>query len=429
MTKLQDFWAVLKESAPIVCPIIWEVVSWIVVQASRKMILVDLNGQFTWIITWADLTSSTQDVSEIQHGDHIEAMITGFDENSGLVLLSLRKASQIRLISKLHDYFGSKEIFTVVPSEANKGWLLVDLDGIKWFIPVSQLTPMNYPRVEGADPEKILAHLNRLVGKAFKVRVINVDEAGKKIIFSEKAWIEEDRSKSLEWLKIGNNVEWTVSGILTYWLFVTFEWLEWLVHVSEIDWWHVSDPSKYAKVGDKINVQIIWIDSDKISLSMKRLKANPWTELAKLCKVGDIIEAPVERISKFGIFLALPGGISWLVHLSEISNSIVKEIDSFVKVGEKVKVKIITFVPEEKRIWLSMKALEEWTSIEETEKKPKKEAKKEEIKEEVIEEKVEKKAPKKKEEKAEEVKEKIKGEVLIDEEVVVAPPIEETPVE
>lgn len=400
-----DFWALLKDSNPISCPKTWDIVSGTVIQVSRKMILVDINAQFTWIITWADLTSSTQDVSEIKEGDHIEAMVYGDDKNSWLVLLSLRKASQVKLIGKLHDNFASKEIFTVVPSEANKGWLLVDLDGIKWFIPVSQLTPMNYPRVEWADPEKILVHLNKLVGKAFKVRVINVDEAGKKIIFSEKAAIEEDRSKVLSGLTIGDVVEGTVSGILTYWLFVTFEGLEGLVHVSEIDWGHVSQPARYAKVGDKIKVQIIGIDTDKISLSIKRLKPNPWTELAKLCKVNDVIEAPVERISKFGIFLALPGGISGLVHLSEISNAVVKDIDSFVKVGEKVQVKIITFSPEEKRIGLSMKALEEGAETETEEKKetkkkvsPKKEA--------TSEEKVEKKSTKKKEESTETTEEK-----------------------
>lgn len=152
------------------------------------------------------------------------------------------------MIEKLHSNFDTKEIITVIPNEANKGGLLIDLDGIKGFIPVSQLTPMNYPRVEGANPERILEHLQRLVGKPFKVRVINVDNDGKKIIFSEKAALEEQRSAAMSTLKTGDVVDGVVSGILTYGLFITFNGIEGLVHVSEIDWGHVANPSKFAKV-------------------------------------------------------------------------------------------------------------------------------------------------------------------------------------
>lgn len=236
---------------------------------------------------------------------------------------------------------------------------MVDIDGLKGFIPVSQLTPLHYPRVEGADPDKILAHLEGLVGVDFKVRVINVDEAGKKIIFSEKAAIEEARGKALGTLKEGDVVEGVVSGILSYGLFVTFDGLEGLVHVSEIDWGHVNDPSKFANVGQKVKVKVIGLDSDKISLSIKRLKENPWDVLARKCNLGDVIEAPISRISQFGAFMDLDGGIQGLIHLSEISHGVVKDIRDFVKVGEMVQAKIINFEPKKKRIGLSLKALQE----------------------------------------------------------------------
>lgn len=377
--KTQDFWEILKNAAPIISPQLGEVVVWKVLSISPKMILVDLNSQFTGIIAWSDMHSSIEDVTNVKVGDMVESIVIWDDKDSGLVVLSLRKASQIKLISRLHSNFDTKEIITVIPNEANKGWLLIDLDWIKGFIPVSQLTPVNYPRVEWADPEKILGHLNRLVGKPFKVRVINVDQDWKKIIFSEKAAVEEERWVALQKLTIGDQVEWVVSGILTYWLFVTFNWLEGLVHVSEIDWGHVNDPSKFAKIGDRIKVEVIWIDSDKISLSMKRLKHNPWVELAKKYKVGDIITAPVMRISKFGIFLSLDGWISGLIHLSEISNEIVKNVEDYVKVGENVEAKVITFDPNEKRIGLSLKTTEEATETPApAEEKAPKKAKKEE---------------------------------------------------
>lgn len=294
-------------------------------------------------------------------------MVLGDSVERGLLILSLKRANQIKSLTNLSKFYNSEEVITVRPTEANKGWLLVDIDGLKWFIPVSQLTPLHYPRVEGADPSKILEHLESLVWVEFKVRVINVDEAGKKIIFSEKAAIQENREKALGNLKVGDVVEGTVSGILTYWLFITFDWLEWLVHVSEIDWGHVNNPSKFAKVGQKIKVKVIGLDNDKISLSIKRLQENPWDVLARKYKIGDTVKASISRISQFWAFMELDGGIQGLIHLSEISHGVVKDIRDFVKVGEEVEAKIINFEPTEKRIGLSLKALVEAPVVEKKE--------------------------------------------------------------
>ncbi len=394
----QVFSDLIGKADPIATLTVWSIISGTVISASQKMILVDIAGQFTGVIAWTHMHSSVDDGTILTPGDKVDSIVMGEDRHSGIIHLSLRKASQIKPIEKLHSNFDTKEIITVIPNEANKWGLLIDLDGIKGFIPVSQLTPVNYPRVEGADPEKILEHLQRLVGKPFKVRVINVDNDGKKIIFSEKAALEEQRSAALSTLKVGDVVEGTVSGILTYGLFITFNGVEWLVHVSEIDWGHVSNPSKFAKVWDVVKVQIIGVEGDKISLSMKRLRANPWAELAAKYKVGDVVEVPVMRISQFGVFLSLDGGISGLIHLSEIPTEWGKTVEEQVKVGENVKAKIITFDAQAKRIGLSMRGLDESSSTEEVtepKKKPKKEASKQ------TEEKEEKKAPAKKKAKAE----------------------------
>jgi len=328
-----------------------EVISGTIIKIEKKNILVNVNNQFTWLVV-AKEVGNTIDLNDLQANQEIEIMVLGDSVERGLLILSLKRANQIKNLSNLTKYNESSEIITVRPTEANKWGLLVDIDGLKGFIPVSQLTPLHYPRVEWADPEKILAHLNWLVGVPFKVRVINVDEAGKKIIFSEKAAIEENRGEALKNLKEGDIVEGTVSGILSYGLFVTFEGLEGLVHVSEIDWWHVTDPSKFAKVWMKVKVKVIGLDSEKISLSIKRLKENPWDILAKKFKLNDSITAPISRISKFGAFMDL-------IHLSEISHGVVKDIRDHIKVGEEVTAKIINFEPEKKRIGLSLKALQE----------------------------------------------------------------------
>lgn len=355
---MSDFAKDLAAVTPVHSFNIGQIIAGTVVVANQKMILVDLDGQFTGIITGTHMHSSTEDTSDIQPGTRIESIIIGDDAHSGLIHLSLRKASQAKLIEKLHSNFDTKEIITVIPNEANKWGLLIDLDGIKGFIPVSQLTPSNYPRVEWANPERILEHLNKLVGKPFQVRVINVDQNGKKIIFSEKAAIEEQRAAAMGTIKIGDIVEGHVSGILTYGLFVTFNGIEGLVHVSEIDWGHVNNPHKHARIGDKVTVQVIGIEGEKISLSIKRLKPNPWQVLADKYQVGDIIEAPILRLSQFGIFLELDGAISGLIHLSEITADMMKGLEEKVHVGEMMKARIITFDPIAKRIGLSLKALD-----------------------------------------------------------------------
>lgn len=372
------FEELFEQSPEIKYPKEGEVISGTIVKVEKKNILVNVNNQFTGLVV-AKEVGNTVDLSVFEAGQAIDVMVLGDSIERGLLILSLKRANQIKNLQNLAKYNETAEVITVKPTEANKGWLLVDIDGLKGFIPVSQLTPLHYPRVEGANAEKILEHLEGLVGQNFEVRVINVDEAGKKIIFSEKAAIAENREKALKTLKEWDIVEGVVSGILSYGLFVTFEGLEGLVHVSEIDWGHVNDPSKFAKVGMKVKVKVIGLDSDKISLSIKRLKENPWDILAKKYKLNDSITAEISRISKFGAFMNLEGGIQGLIHLSEISHGVVKDIRDHVKIGEEVTAKIINFEPMKKRIGLSLKALQKAPAKEA--KTPAKETKTEDSKE------------------------------------------------
>jgi len=388
---LSLFEEVFKESPEIKYPKEGEIVNWEVVKVEKKNILVNVNNQFSWLVVSREIWN-TVDLNTLTPWSNIDVMVLWDSVEKWLLILSLKRANQIKSLDNLNKYYNSEEVITVKPTEANKWGLLVDIDGLKWFIPVSQLTPLNYPRVEWADPSKILEHLEWLVWKEFKVKVINVDEDWKKIIFSEKAAISETRDKALSRLKEWDVVEWIVSWILTYGLFITFDGLEWLVHVSEIDRWHVDNPSKFAKVWQKVKVKVIGLDEDKISLSIKRLKENPWDLLAKKYKVGDTIKAPISRISQFWAFMELEGWIQWLIHLSEISHWVVKDVRDFIKVWEEVEAKIINFDPKQKRIGLSIKALKE--NPKEDTSKEKEEAKKENSKENISKEEVKKGASK-----------------------------------
>lgn len=251
------------------------------------------------------------------------------------------------------------ELISVVIHEANKGGLLVMVDGIKGFIPVSQLAPLHYPRVDGANSSQILSRLQKLIGVEMKVKIINVDQPGGKLILSEKAAVEDQRVETLKGLTIGQKVHGTISGIVKFGIFVAFEGLEGLVHISEIEWGHVKDPMIYGKIGNPVDVQVIGIEGDKISLSMKRLTPDPWQKAAQKYQVGSIVKGKIDRITQFGVFMKLEDEISGLIHLSELSHEPVKDPQKIVKLGEEMEAKIIAIDPEDHRIGLSLKALQE----------------------------------------------------------------------
>lgn len=233
------------------------------------------------------------------------------------------------------------------------------MHGIKGFIPLSQLAPVNYPRVEDGDQERIFEKLLNLVGKEFKVRIINIDEDNKRIVLSEREALKEEREKILETIKVGNEYEGTVSGLSSYGLFVTIGGgIEGLVHISEITYGHVSNVDRLAKVGDQMKVKVIGYEDGKISLSAKQLKTDPWKVIPERFKVGDVIEGEVIRFVPYGVFIRIYDDINGLIHLSEISNDNISNPTDAVKLGQVVRAKIIALEPQNRKIGLSIRAMQ-----------------------------------------------------------------------
>jgi len=400
----------LHNSPQIVFPKPGTLVEGTITDISKRRILVDLGGVSTGIITGKEMHDSMGTVKELKPGDTISAYVIESENSDGLVVLSLRKASQEKSWRYFVDAYEEGDVIKVKATEANKGGLLLEVDNIKGFVPVSQLAPMHYPRVNGADSALILQRLQKLVGLDLNVKVINVDFENGKLILSEKAAMQEQRDASLGKLKVGQKVKGKISGVVKFGIFVAFDGLEGLVHISEIAWGHVKDPSDYGKIGDEVEVLIIGIEGEKISLSMKRLVPDPWLEAAKKFTVGKTVEGEINKITQFGAFMKLSEEINGLIHLSEMSDEPVKNPNDIIKVGEILKAEIITVEPEEHRIGLSIKglgkkpakaakekdeAVEEKVEVkEEKEKKPAKKAK-EDDKDAAVEEKPEKKEDKK----------------------------------
>lgn len=352
-----------------------DLIEGIVISVFGNRVLVDINGVVTGLISGKETVDSSNTIKNLKEGDSVSAYVVEDENDEGFVVLSLRRASQEKTWQNFIEAYETGEIIDVIANEANKGGLLLDADGIKGFIPVSQLAPLHYPRVNGADASKILSRLNSLIGEKFKVRIINIDKENGKLILSEKAALEEARKKSIAKLKVGQKVKGRISGVVKFGIFVAFEGLEGLVHISEIAWGHVSNPEDYGKIGNEVEVLVIGIEDDKISLSLKRLTPDPWIEAAKKFKVGNIVDGEVSRISEFGVFVKLSNEINGLIHISELSSESVKDINQIVKIGDKVKAKIIDVDFDEHRIGLSIKALTEPAKTEETKEKEEKEDK------------------------------------------------------
>jgi small subunit ribosomal protein S1 len=250
-----------------------------------------------------------------------------------------------------------EEAIEVMAYDANRGGLLIELEGIRGFMPVSQLSADNYPRVSGADKDEILQKLNSLINKPLRVRVLDASRKDNKLIFSEKAAIKDDMQARFAELNIGDTVEGNITGVIDFGAFVNVDGIEGLIHISEISWERVEDPRKYVKTGDKIKAKIIAIDKDRLSLSIKQLSEDPWLKDVEKFKPGQTVEGKITRITPFGAFVQLTPSVEALVHVSEISGEEEDGVDpeKIFKLNETKKFKVLDINKESRKIALSLK--------------------------------------------------------------------------
>lgn len=334
-----------------------ELVEGTVIFKGKNKMLLDLAGVATGIISGRELRDSMSTFRDLTLGDAVSALVLEEENAEGMVVMSLRMASQQKAWDRFHKLIAEEGTMKFTAQEANKGGLLANIDGIRTFLPVSQLSPSNYPRVNNADSSEIITRLEKFIGHTFTVKIITVDEAAGKIVVSEREAMAEERAKSLESLTIGDEKDGVVSGLVKFGLFVAFDGLEGLVHISEIAWGHVKNPSECAQIGDRVRVKIIGIDGEKLSLSIKQLTKDPWEEIAERYPVGKKVHGTVVRFADYGAFIGLEKEITGLVHLTEISHEKVTDPAQALKIGQKVDAQVINIDIDERRIGLSIKAL------------------------------------------------------------------------
>ena len=231
----------------------------------------------------------------------------------------------------------------------------MELEGIRGFLPVSQLSASHYPRVSGADKDEILQKLNSLINKPIRTRILDLSRKDNKLIFSEKEAVKDDMQALFSKLKVGDEVEGVVTGVIDFGAFVNVQGVEGLIHISEISWERVEDPRKYLKNGDTVKAKIIAIDKDRLSLSLKQMTEDPWLHEVKAFKKGDIVEGKVTRITPFGAFVQLSSAVEALVHVSEMSKESDVNPEEVFHLNQKKKFKVIDIDTEARKIALSLK--------------------------------------------------------------------------
>lgn len=328
-----------------------DVVEGTVTSVRKHEVWIDLGASGTGVVMRREIGHGQQ----LTEGQQVVTSVVDPEMDEGHALLSMRRAAKDRGWDELQRVFEAQEIVEITPYDANRGGLLVELEGIRGFLPVSQLAAGHYPRVSGADKDEILQKLNALTKKALRVRVLDISRKDNKLIFSEKEAVKDDMAARFSKLAVGDTVQGVVTGVIDYGAFVNIDGIEGLIHISEISWERVEDPRDYIKNGQEVEAKIIAIDKDRLSLSLKQMSEDPWLQEVKSFTKGDVVEGKVTRITPFGAFVQLSSAVEALVHVSEMSDDEGVDPEQVFKLNEKKSFKVLDIDTENRKIALSLK--------------------------------------------------------------------------
>jgi ribosomal protein S1 len=358
-----------------------ELITGKVITASKAEVKLDIDGILTGVVRGPELYEEDDDYASLKPGDMVEATIIEGENENGDLELSFRFAGQEKAWVGLDEAYEKRITLKVKVIDANKGGLLVKYRQIPGFLPVSQLAPENYPRVNGGDKSKILDKLRSFAGTDFEVKVMTIDKKEDKIIFSEKeAWNEKQKDVISKY-RVGTVVEGSITAITDFGVFISFgENLEGLIHISELAWQRIDDPADLYKVGDTIKAEVISLENSKIFLSAKKLMKDPWEVVSEKYKIGQEVEGTILKVNPFGLFVSLDDAIHGLAHVSQLKLSPKDKITEKFKAGDKVTFEIVSIEPKDHRLGLaygSDKTVKEIDKKEEVKKEEKEEAKSE----------------------------------------------------
>lgn len=365
-----------------------EIVKGTIVAMNDNEMIVDIGGRTEGVITGKEMRLEGERKATKKVADEILVYVIKPENDKGQIELSIRRTGQARRWHDLENALENDLPIDVTVTEANTGGVIVEIfGGLRGFIPSSQLDnsrifPTGGYESKDEATKQLQNKLAELIGQKISVKVMEIDKEKNRVILSEKYVTAvadiELRQNTLSSLKVGDILNGEVTGIAPFGLFVNAAGLEGLVHLSEISWDKVSNPSDFYKVGDMIKVQVIGIDDGgkRIAYSIKRLLPDPWDEIIKKYKVGQVIKGEITKVVDYGAFVRIEEGLNGLIHISELSNQLVKDPHEVVNEGEAREVMVISMSKEERHLGLSIKRLTEKGDKDAKEEKKSKRAKK-----------------------------------------------------
>jgi len=345
----------IKEKETSFLPQPGDIVEGKIIKISNNELILELEPFGTGVIYGAELRENKDMIRDLEIGKRISALVLDSENEDNYIELSLKEANIEKGWSDINKKEELNETVSVKVIEANKGGLVIRLSGIIGFLPVSQLSSDNYPKVEDGDKNKILKELNKFIGEEMKVKIIGLDKKTDKLVVSEKASQEKKIYENLSNYKKGDIIKGTVTALTNFGAFIKFgENIEGLIHISELDWQIIDHPKQVLKENEKVKAQIIDIRNGQVSLSIKALKKDPWENIKEDYKNGQTVKGKVIKFNPSGAFIEIKKGIYGMIHLSEFSKQN-KEMEDAITIGETYDFEILSFIPKAHKMILGVK--------------------------------------------------------------------------
>ena len=339
-----------------------EIRTGVVASIGPSQILVSIGAKSEGVIAGQALDDmSPEMIKSLEVGQEIEAYVLNPEDKHGNVILSYTRAIEMRAWKLVADMLENESSYEGKVAGFNKGGLLVDVDGLRGFVPASQVSAVRRSQAVGSTPEQRWA---KMQGEEITVRVIEVDKERRRLILSERAASNETRQalkeRVISELKIGDVYTGRVTSLANFGAFVNINGADGLVHLSEISWERVKNPNEVLKVGQEVEVKIISIDEEKnrIGLSLRQLQEDPWKTRISKFSVGQLIAGKITRLTKFGAFARIDDDVEGLIHVSEISDQRVEHPKEELQEGQDVNLRIIRIEADRRRIGLSIRKVD-----------------------------------------------------------------------
>jgi small subunit ribosomal protein S1 len=334
-----------------------DVMDGVIMHLDREEILVDIGSKSEGIVPSREYSSLSADERQsLAVGDTILVFVVQPENPEGHAVVSIDRARQEKSWRRLQELHEANEVIEAEVTNYNKGGLLVNLDGVRGFVPASQVT-----EIRGGDEASKQADMARLIGSSLPLKVIEINRHRNRLILSERQAVQERRDvmkeRLIDELSEGEVRKGRVSSICDFGAFVDIGGADGLVHLSELSWSRVRHPSEVLRVGQEVDVYVLGINAQekKIALSIKRTQAEPWSRVAAAYEVGQLVRGTVTQLANFGAFARIEDGIEGLIHVSELVDDRVSHPKQVVSEGDDLLLRIIRIDPQRRRMGLSLR--------------------------------------------------------------------------